>query len=155
MTEPYYSGFLSMLQNTNGSQAIGGYNLTDILSTVVSGISLDAPGISGYTGGYFYLGNLLIQFSDFSGTSTSTSAVQPNYVSTGNYSVSFPIEYPSLPYIVIISGTSGQNNTENLNIYATLITYTVNGFEAHIGNQSGAFSFLAIGPRPTNTTTAT
>ena len=143
-----FSGFISTFSNT--------INSTDIITTVstVTGLSYIlpqggtlTPGGS-YYGRYFCLGNLLIQFID------SYQAGSPGIFGVGyNYTMYFPIEYTSLPYTVIVTpfnpNPSTSTSSDN-NIFTTLTSFTNDTFTFHIGNNDGAISFLAIGPRPSS-----
>ena len=141
MTTPNFSGFLSLFTNTTSTN-------DDILSDVSNQITLISSGttlngVKGpYYGRYFYVGNLLIQFSDF-----STSYPPPSNVTSGGGSatINFPIAFSSKPYAVILTPTN--NSGSNLNTYITLTSYTASSFSFHIGNDNGSTGFIAIGHR--------
>lgn len=138
------SNFLSNFNNTSFT--------TDILSTLSTPATNESINLSGtskattYTR-YFYLGNLLIQFSDFS------SSYSTNYLVTNSqgqtYSMNFPIAFSGEPYVVIVTPwtSSSWGNDHGYNIFTSLVSYSATGFNVYIGNNYGNFTFLAIGPR--------
>jgi hypothetical protein len=127
-----FSGILSNFINTTSTS-------TDILSqcTIVSSSNIYT--VSGsQNDGYFYLGNLLIQFS---ATTTNTSSNWHKY----NFSpiqITFPITYTSQPYSVLITSCS----TGNTN--ACIQTISSSGFTFLQQTTEGTVSWVAIGPRP-------
>lgn len=126
----YFSGFLSNFTGSSG--------FTDMLSTATTSIPVvQSGGITGYAR-YFYLGNLLIQFSDVSGgpipSRTSGSSI---------YTQPYPTAFSSNPYTVLISYT----NTGGNNGYASLRSTGSTGFDFTIGSNNGNITWTAIGPR--------
>ena len=94
--------------------------------------------------GIFYLGNLLIQFSDFSGGLPNPVSVTSNCRSV---SIKIPIPYHSPPYSVILTPT--KDGTSD-NIWITLRGISNIGFNYSIGQNDGNTGFIAIGPRPSS-----
>lgn len=133
--------------NSDILSLFGGSNNLDILSTVSDAVILTGDGTGGddkYKGRYFYLGNLLIQFSDF-------SSEFPNSLSktSGGKDVviNFPISYDTQPYSVILTPTKSSSSD---NFYITLRMITTSGFEYSIGQNNGNTGFIAIGSRPSS-----
>lgn len=126
------SNFLSNFNISSGA-------LIDILSTVSGPIPLTASSSSTdfyYTfyGRYFYLGNLLIQFSDISQGNLPTPGSGKTVTTT------FPIPFSAPPYTVLL--------TAKAKTYYALLNTTSTTFEAkNEGSDAAAFVFLAIGPR--------
>jgi|688.fasta_scaffold75736_4 hypothetical protein len=137
----FNSNFLS---NFNGSSYTSSF---DILSTVSTPASSVSGWPSTYNARYFYLGDLIIQFSDFSDPFTANASV-------ASYTIDFPVPFAGSPYVVIVS-PSGGNPSPNYNNYVTLTGYTDSNFTVDILNLPVAVSFLAIGPRYTNSSTST
>ena len=135
------------MENSDILSLFGGSNNIDILSTVSDAVILNGEGTGGdnkYKGRYFYLGNLLIQFSDFSGDFPKSLTK----TSDGNeVDISFPISYDSKPYSVILTPTKSGSSD---NFYITLRNITKSGFEYSIGQNKGNTGFIAIGPRPSS-----
>jgi hypothetical protein len=134
MTTPNYSGFLSNFFSTTGTSG----NYTDILSTIIVNIGTtqtdpDGTGVVSNQGCYFYLGNLLIQFSN--GTTGSRNA------GTGYYQY-YPIPFNTIPYVVLLSATSPNSST-----ICTLLDNTTDYFHFKIGNSDGNIMYIAIGER--------
>ena len=135
MTTPNYSGFLSKFFSTTGTSG----NYTDILSTIVSidtqQTQPDGTGVVPNQGCYFYLGNLLIQFSN--GTTISRTS------GTGYYQY-YPIPFNTIPYVVLLSATSPNSSS-----ICTLLedNYTTHYFHFRIGNSDGNIMYIAIGER--------
>jgi len=93
---------------------------------------------SGHYARYFYLGNLLIQFSDIS--PYAYGAATPN---KGNITINFPINFSSTPYYIGVTPFS--SNTANSPL---TITYFNNvGFSVAVSNNNTYVTFIAIGPR--------
>jgi hypothetical protein len=143
MSNLNYSGFLSNLINTS----YGSGSFTDILSTVSPQITLTTSlvdvnynSIAAY-GRYFCLGDLLIQFSDNSGNTSPTQAVQSTFTTY------YPYPYESNPYVVLVSSFNSGNTWPSS---ASLTTYTNSSFNFHISSNNGNISFLVIGPRPSS-----
>ena len=125
------SNFTSNFNNTTG--------IFDILSSVSGSISLSKNIADGpYNGRYFYLGNLLIQFSDINAGFPSTSAAG------SGYNINFPRSFGGTPYSVAlypISHLSGANSNIALtDCNSTTFTFSISGARAAVG-------FIAIGPR--------
>ena len=135
------------MENSDILSLFGGSNNIDILSTVSDAVILTGDGTGGdskYKGRYFYLGNLLIQFSDFSGDLPNSV----NKTSGGSdVSIKFPISYDSKPFSVILTPTKSGTSD---NFYITLRKITKTGFEYSIGQNKGNTGFIAIGPRPSS-----
>ena len=135
MTTPTFSGFLSNFASTTGTS--GTY--TDILSTfgqaATSQTQPDGTGVVPNQGCYFYLGNLLIQFSN--GTTISRTS------GTGYYQY-YPIPFNTIPYVVLLSATSPNSSS-----ICTLLedNYTTHYFHFRIGNSDGNIMYIAIGER--------
>ena len=131
-----FSGILSKFINTTSTST------DDILSqcTIVS--SSNNYTVSGsQNDGYFYLGNLLIQFS-----ATNTS-VDTDWAINGYAAVTFtfPIPYTSQPYsVVITSCSSGNTNACIQTILSNGFSYLAQGTPAN----AGSVMWIAIGPRP-------
>jgi hypothetical protein len=122
----YYSGFLTNFEGSTG--------FMDMLSTATTSIPVvQSGGVTGYAR-YFYLGNLLIQFSDgiVGERGQGTSYTQP-----------YPTTFSSAPYTVLISYTNTNNNSG----YATLESTGSTGFEFRVGGNNGNVTWMAIGPR--------
>lgn len=126
---PPLSGFISYFDSSSNS--------IDILSTISDSILCTNTTNNNYYGRYFYLGNLLIQFAD--------NTTFPGNDNTDNYTLNFPIEFSSTPYLVLVCPI--KDNTDNTNIYTTVLSQSTTGFGIHIGNNAGAFAWFAIGPR--------
>jgi hypothetical protein len=128
------SGFQTMF---NGSNPI-----TDILTTVSSAIVLsnNMDGGGTYKGRYFCLGDLLIQFTDFSsyiGVASST---------TGTYSIYYPTPYNVVPYNVMVVPIKVEN--QNFPVNLTIVDIYNDRFTFNISTHNGEIGFLVIGPRP-------
>jgi len=107
MSAPYNSNFLSKF---------GGNILPalDILSSVSDSIEIDSTS-SGTVNGpyytrYFCIGNLLIQFSDFS------AGIPPTNSSSTQKYINFPIAYDTIPYTVILTPSSPAGSSWNIYI---------------------------------------
>jgi hypothetical protein len=133
---------MSATYNSNFLSNFGGNILPalDILSSVSSSILIDTTSSGTYYARYFYIGNLLIQFSDFS------SGIPPTYGSSTENTLTFPIAYDTTPYTVILTPSSSAGSSWN--IYISLIEITNLNFRFHVGNNDGTTGFIAIGPRP-------
>lgn len=135
------SGFSNFITKFNGTTRTENSNI-DIISNYVSVSSNNSA--YGHTGNdyYFYLGNLLIQFS---GTPISTLSGAP--LTNGNsyiFTLPGPKTSTNVPWVVLVSDVSSSNTIVNV----TSIGYNVNSnvFTAKIGNANGNFSWIAIGP---------
>lgn len=126
-----FSGFLSNFVSTDST--INGIN--DILSNVSPSIE---TGVTGYYGRYFYLGDLLIQFS--SGLNTTTK------LSTGENTLSFPISFSNTPYCVLVSPNNATGTGSN-DPAIVVTSFTSNVFTVNIAGNNTNVSFIAIGPR--------
>lgn len=119
---------------------IGGGSLIDIMSTVSGPIPLTAYSSSSdyyhtFYGRYFYLGNLLIQFSDISQGNLPTPGSGKTVTTT------FPIPFSAPPYTVLLTAKGAKT-------YYVLFDTTSTNFEAkNEGDNAASFAFLAIGPR--------
>jgi len=117
-------------------------------SNVSASIPLSGTGTEGgtYNGRYFCIGNLLIQFSDFSSSGPPSRPVTSN---GGFHTINFPYAYDTntKPYAVILTPTKFADHD---NMYITLQGYSVTSFNFHLGNNSGNTGFIAIGPKPSS-----
>lgn len=123
--------------NSNFLSDFGG-NLSsiDILTSVSSSSKLTTNLLGTYYGRYFEIGNLLIQFTDFS---TGFPEISENGFI---YYVNFPKAYSSKPYsIMATSCNTGES------AFLTVTNYSTTSFDVHIGNYPTAVSFIAIGPK--------
>ena len=89
------------------------------------------------------MGNLLIQFSDFSDGISPGSSTENN-----NYYMKFPYPYDSTPYFVGVFPVKQEN--QNFPTCITLTSFTDTEFVFDISLNNGEISFLAIGPRPSS-----
>ena len=126
-TPPNFSNFIS--------------NFTDLSNIdIVSSVSGQFPLVSNppttieITGRYFFIGNLLIQFS------SNTISNQ----TTGSYTIPFPISYDTTPYTVMLTATRDDNSP----VIVVLKSFNTTSFEFAISDNGGWCTFIAIGPRP-------
>lgn len=125
-----------MAQNSNYITNFNGQTLFDILSSLSVATLTPASTYSNYFGYYFYLGDLLIQFTDLQGQNLPT-------VTGSNVTINYPLLFPTTPYIVLVSVFAGGGVNAP-------ITYINNvGFVCNVGpsGNAGVPMFLAIGPR--------
>jgi hypothetical protein len=105
---------MSATYNSNFLSNFGGNILPalDILSSVSGSIAIDSSStVAGpYYTRYFCIGNLLIQFSDFSG------AIPPTNSSSTQQKIYFPIAYDTIPYTVILTPSSPAGSSWNIYI---------------------------------------
>ncbi len=127
-----------MAQNSNYNTNFNGQTVFDILSSVSEPILTAASTYNNYYGYYFYLGDLLIQFTDLQGQNLTTKS--------GGITINYPQNFPTTPYIVLTS-VCKIGNGSNVNAPITLINNI--GFVCTLGpsGNSGVPMFLAIGPR--------
>ncbi len=117
----------------------------DILSTVSNSIGPLTTTLNGggsYYGRYFVLGNLLIQFSDFS------QGISPGSSTQNSFTMNYPIPYEFTPYCVYLQPIKQENQNFPCNL--TLISFNIVQFEFHISTNNGEVGFLVIGPRPSS-----
>lgn len=130
MTTPFKSNFTTNFSGTT--------SIMDMLSSTSGDIDL-SNNLNNITlkGRYFYLGNLLIQF---------TSTIIPNNNDSQSlYQVYFPITYDSnnKPYMILTTPLSNGGNTNVVvNSWTESYAYITPG-----SNDSFAM-FMVIGPRP-------
>jgi len=132
------SNFSSNFSNTT--------SYIDILSSRSDSINILVTSQSGgttttytnYYARYFYLGNLLIQFSDIA------NGIPTEIPKQATATIYFPISFSGKPYCVML--TSGQSDGGG-NSPATLNTINNNRFTCNIGNNDASILFFAIGPR--------
>jgi hypothetical protein len=146
----FISKFNASSNNTDSSNI-------DIMTTVSNSIQLQYsnagnPSIGGpYYGRYFCVGNLLVQFSDF-----STQAQDPSAISLSSngpiYILSFPNPYETIPYCVIPYvvrlGYETVAPDFNFGAVATLTYMTEQNFSFRLAAYPAGIGFLSIGPRP-------
>jgi hypothetical protein len=133
MSTPNFSNFIS--------------NFTDLSSIdIVSSVSGQSAIMMNFNGRYFCIGDLLIQFSD---TSDKTDGLYSDQ-SQDEWTVNFPITYDTVPYTVMLTPTSRNNNRVNV----TLKDVTKTEFKFQINNNDGWITFVAIGKRPSSLYTA-
>ena len=118
-------------------------NNLDLLKLV--SVAKDMSGNGGnYSGRYFCVGDLLIQFSDF-------SDIFPTPLVEGDHQLYFPTPYDSNPYTVILTPTKPASSD---NFFVTLKSFTKDEFTYHTGqsgsgtNNPGNTGFFSIGPKP-------
>lgn len=136
-----------MADNSNILSFFNSNSSLDILSKASDAYTLTGNGTGGgdkYKGRYFYLGNLLIQFSDFSAELPNSVSVTSGGNSVG---INFPIPYESPPYSVILTPTKSGSDD---NFFITLREISKTGFNFSVGQNSGNTGFIAIGPRPSS-----
>lgn len=116
----------------------------DILKSVSNSVILynNMNGGGTYYGRYFILGNLLIQFSDFSNDNITGSSTQTSFT------MFYPTAYDTTPYCVILTPMKKENQNFPCNI--TLISFNQTSFNFHISTNNGEVSFFVIGPRPSS-----
>ena len=89
---------------------------------------------------YFYISDLLVQFTDVSGCNFGTT----NYFSAdNNYNIPFAIPFGNTPYVCIpytFSKNKGNSPT-------TIQGYTDSSVTISLSNNDNNIAFLAIGPR--------
>jgi hypothetical protein len=128
----YKSNFLSDFSGNLGT--------LDILSSVSNSVVIHGSGSSSSYGRYVVLGNLLIQFSDF-----STGSVVA-FASGSDTTFNFPHPYDSVPYSVVAQGYK----TNNTAVDITIFNITSTSFTFHVSTSDGGITFIAIGPRPSS-----
>jgi hypothetical protein len=128
-----------MAENSNFSSFFEGDSEIDIVSSVSDKVQINPIPFSGvaYYGRYFYLGNLLIQFT----------SVFPTFdLNSGNeFTFNFPKAYTSTPYCIMACPV--KDDDDNFNLFITVVSFDTKEFTIHVGNNDGNFYFVAIGPR--------
>ena len=132
MTTSYFSGFLGSIPNLNNNDIMSSYGSSSITFYLDSGESATL------NVGYFYLGDLLIQFLEPLSTS------YPNLSTGTSYIMKFAIEYDVTPYFAQVSPLS----TENSGVTCTLTNLTNKNLSFHIGNAEGFVFWVVVGPAP-------
>lgn len=130
-----FSGFLTNFISTNG----GSGDFTDILSDLETGTSQ----YIGVKGGsptdivinwkYFYLGNLLIQFTN--------NINNANLTGSGTYTLNYGLSYNSTPYFISLTPVDIDNSGA---AYVTLTNIAQNHFDFYISG-GGSLTALVIG----------
>jgi hypothetical protein len=148
-----YSGIISLF---NHSLPTSG---TDLMSSVVTGtgpsttsglpqagqwVNSNGQLAGGYTYGYMYIGELLVQF-------TTMSVSMPKTSSDGSASaiaIYYPISFGTAgPYCVLPNPLSISNSSSGA--YEVLVTATSpTNFIVQTGNGGGYIQYIAIGPKP-------
>jgi hypothetical protein len=142
-----YSGFISNFSSNFSENS----SYLDILSSSSSSVALTGtpvgPSSAPYSyghGRYFYIGNLLIQFTDY--PSSGFFYVLPNDTAI---TIDFPIAFSGVPYSVvpysIIPPT--QANPAPGNAPITLNSAINSNFSISIASNPSCVGFIAIGPR--------
>ena len=132
-----FSGFLSNFSGT----ATPNIDIIKNTSPQIGPLTTSLNGGGSYYGRYFCLGDLLIQFSDFS------SGISPGSSTQNTFYMEYPLQYDSTPYCVILNSVKQENQNFPCNL--TLISFTAIKFTFNISSDNGEVSFLVIGPRPT------
>jgi hypothetical protein len=133
-----FSGFLSSFTQSSGTN--------DIMSSVTT--TTDNPYYAGgtfidyYSAGYMYIGNLLIQF-----TTGTTSTTVPTTASNGSgISIHFPKSFGGTgPYCVLANPLSISNSVSNYTV--TVTSSTVTSFTVITGGHDSYVVYIAIGPK--------
>lgn len=136
-TNPTFSGFLTNFITTNG----GSGDFTDILSDLASGAQQTIFFGPGQSAGvninwkYFYLGNLLIQF---------TSGINNANLNTGNYFLNYGINYSTAtPYFILL--TAVDTNTGGT---GSVTLNSLNASTFYFSTTGGvSLTALVIGPK--------
>lgn len=123
------SNFTSNFSNTT--------SYLDILSSVST--RRDSSLSPGYYSRYFYLGNLLIQFSDI-----SQYGIDTTFLKQTSITLDFPVAFSSKPYCVFL--TTGMPGTAG-NANVTLNSFTNSTFTCNIAVNNAYILYFAIGPR--------
>ena len=138
-----YSGFLSKFNFGISGSGSGSY--TDILSNTTVPItspmwSSNATG-SSYTGRYFVIADLLIQFSVY-------TTIMPQSDGSGSIvNINFPYSYDVNPYCVLLQPLNPYGNTYT----SCVLDMSPGSFNCSTANNSNAFiQYIAIGPRPSD-----
>jgi hypothetical protein len=139
---------------SNFISTFNGTDLIDIMSTVSDKSELVfSDGTGGpYYGRYFCVGDLLIQFSSLAGQTTYPSQLELSNNGT-IYTLSFPREYDTTPYIVMpfpirLGYQPGTVTDNNWGAVTTLSYITPTNFSFRLSDYAAGVGFLAIGPRP-------
>jgi hypothetical protein len=138
------SGFLSSFQNTLNSPV-------DLLSLAVTDASNGSYSTSSgnpynYSGGYFNIGNILVQFTNSDPNSTPGKI---NNLNGGSiYTITFPMSFSDNPWALVASPSNSSNeNAGTITVYNDKINK--NEFEVYVGNGGGVgLNYIAIGPGP-------
>ena len=134
MTTSNFSGFLGSIPNLNNNDIMSSYGSTQITFDYGSGesVSLNV--------GYFYLGDLLIQFLE-----PLSSTSYPNLGTGTTYVMPFAIEYDTNypPYFAQVSPLS-----TNSGVTCSLTDLTNKNLSFHIGNNNGFVFWVVVGPAP-------
>lgn len=126
-----YSGFLSNFTGTTST--------IDILSDLVTGNDHQIKDSNGNNTGvlinwkYFYLGNLLIQFTN--------NINNGNLTGNGTYTLRYGLSYSSAPYFISLTPVDTNNSGP---AYVTLNSLTNTDFEFYISG-GGSLTALVIG----------
>jgi hypothetical protein len=146
-----FSNFISKFNASSNNMDASNIDLMTTVSNSVKLIYNDGGG-GPYYGRYFCVGNLLVQFSDF-----STQAQDPSGITLSNYAsfytLSFPnpyetIPYCVMPYVVRPGYQPGKSTDNNWGAVATLSYMTEQNFSFRLSNYAAGIGFLSIGPRP-------
>lgn len=136
--------FSDFISNFSGSSSI---DLITLVSNQIGPLETNLNGGGEYYGRYFCLGNLLIQFSDFS------QGIEADSSATGSgYYMNYPIAYDDTPYCVILNGYKQEN--QNFPTNMTITSFSKKKFNFSISSHNGEVCFLVIGPRPASLYTA-
>lgn len=114
----------------------------DILSSISDAISL-ATNLNGggtYYGRYFCLGDLLIQFTDYSSYSSVASSTQTSFY------INYPHQYDTTPYYASMMPYKSEN--QNFGAVVNIINFNNVGINFNIHYYNCEVGFLVIGPRP-------
>lgn len=128
MTTPSKSNFKTNFSGTTSN--------IDMLSSTSVNISHNNT-VTNITmsGRYFYLGNLLIQFT--------TTTIPNNSDSKSTYDSTFPIAYDATPYMVLTTPLSSGGNTN-----VTVKSWNTSTVTISPGVNDSIAMFMVIGPRP-------
>ena len=129
-----YSGFLSNFTGTI-------IPAIDILSTVTYHFGTTGSGGGGnYSACYFTIGNILVQFTDF------TDPID-NLDKSSQNTINFPVSFTNKPWCVVATPTNTGNNTNLMTVLTNDITPT--SFKVYIGSgENIGVTYIAIGSGP-------
>ncbi len=130
------SGFTSSFNGTEPVKDI----ITSVSDSIVLPNNMNGGGT--YYGRYFCLGDLLIQFTDFS------QGINPGSSTPNTYFMNYPIPYTTTPYTVIVSPYKKED--QNFPVNMTIVNIYSNLFTFNLSNRNGEIGFIVIGPRPSN-----
>jgi hypothetical protein len=133
----HYSGFLSNFSGTTGSS--GGN--TDILSTVTQSDDGTIDGVT-YSACYFTIGQILVQFTDLTGTHIGNVSGQ------AGKTITFPKSFSGDPWCIVVSPSSGAQNSSQLTLRTD--SFTTSQFNVYFngGTPGTGLTYIAIGPGP-------